>query len=186
MRASGRGNTTNPCFIQPCLFTVPFPKGYRNIQKPADMSQAWGPEVTTLKKNFCFYIRKTGRQTQGLKKLGMRSSQKMSSRCVPVSEQHLVWCEHNDCHSCASKGTSGKFRFHQENRTVGVSTQGDVSALLQFCSCSALLTPQICMLVFLPVFSFFRSVCFTSHFKDKHNGTSWQTGIAESPFFIKI
>lgn len=94
MRASGRGNTTNPCFIQPCLFTVPFPKCYRNIQKPADMSQAWGPEVTTLKKNFCFYIRKTGRQTQGLKKPGMRSSQKMSSRCVPVSEQHLVWCEH--------------------------------------------------------------------------------------------
>lgn len=110
------------------------------------MSQAWGPEVTTLKRNFCFYIRKTGRQTQGLEKLGMRSSQKMS-RSVPVSEQpwDLSGVNSTDCHTCASNGTSGKFRFHQENRTVGTPTQGDVSALVQFCPVMiSLLSKSVC------------------------------------------
>lgn len=149
------------------------------------MSQTRGPEVTALKRNFCFCVRKTGRQTQGLKKMGVRSSQKMS-RSVPVSSQ--VWSALTVT-AVTAMGLPGKFRFHQENRTVGASTQGNsclVSGLVQFCPCSALLTPQICMQVFLPVFSFSKSVFFTSHFKDKHNGTSWQTGIAESPFFIKI
>lgn len=47
-------------------------------------------------------------------------------------------------------------------------------------------SPNLYAGIFLPVFSFFKSVSFTSPFKNKHNGTSWQTGIVESPWFIKI
>lgn len=132
----------------------------------------------TLKRNFCFYIRKTGRQTQGLKKLGMRSSQKMGSP-VPVPNQFcpsvkpvLSQCQtcpvmpcpgvNSDCHSCASNGTS----LHNSDfiRKTELWEHLPMRALAWFLTWfnSALLTPQICVLVFLPVFFLFQK-CL-SHF----------------------
>lgn len=88
-----------------------FSKSYRNLQKTAHTSQTRGPEVTTLKRNFCFYVRKTGRQRQGLKKMGVRSSQKMS-RSVPVSAQ--VWPAPTVT-AVPAMGLPGKFRFQNIN-----------------------------------------------------------------------
>lgn len=87
------------------------------------MWQAQELEVTTLKRNFCFYIRKTGEQTQVPKKLVMRSSQKMSSS-VPMLDQlfnAVFWCEQ---HRPPAMGLP-QFVFHQENQNcLGMTTRG--------------------------------------------------------------
>jgi len=60
-----------------------------------EMSQAQGLEVTTLERNFCFYIRKTGEQIQVPKKRVTRSSQKMSSSGQMLDQvfNAVFWCD---------------------------------------------------------------------------------------------
>lgn len=121
---------------------------------------------------------KLGGKDKGWRKWVWEAARKWAGlcQCQPRCDQHRL------SQLCQQWDVLGNSDFR-------TSTQGNsclVSGWVPFCPCSALLAPQICILVFLPVFSFFKSVFFTSHFKDKDIGISWQTGIAESPFFIKI
>lgn len=76
----------NSCFIQPCFVPAGsmssqylFVSVTDSYRRREEMWQAQELEVITLKRNFCFYIRKTGEHMQVPKKPVMRSSQKMSS-----------------------------------------------------------------------------------------------------------
>lgn len=62
-----------------------------------EMWQAQELEVTMLKRNFCYYIRKTGEQMQVPKKLVMRRSQKMSGSVQMLDQlfNAMFWCEHH-------------------------------------------------------------------------------------------
>lgn len=76
----------SPCCTHPCLVPAGFVSSQYlfisitdTYRRQCEMWQAQGFEVTMLKRNFCFYIRKTGEHMQVPKKPVMRSSQKTSS-----------------------------------------------------------------------------------------------------------
>lgn len=139
-----------------------------------EMWQAQELEVTTLKRNFCYYVRKTGEQMQVPKKLVMRRSQKMSGsvQVLDLLFNAVFWCEHHRpsqlCQQqppamgllCTIHISPGKPELLGN---VYLWDLLPVAGLVPFSPSTAFLASKPCALVFLPVFSFFKSLFFTSH-----------------------
>lgn len=137
-----------------------------------EMWQAQELEVTTLKRNFCFYIRKTGEQTQVPKKLVMRSSQKTSSSVQMLDQlfNAVFWCEqHRPSQLCQQQPPATglpRFVFHRENQNcLGMTTCGTSRLFLAWFSSAPYCfsyCKNLCAGISPSIF-LFKSLSFSSH-----------------------